>query len=99
MHTVLSTKLPWSSITECVLLAKFLLFFLPQRLWRLIVEEFHLINQLKVIKDFFLMGRGELYLAFIDKAEDILLRTPISTTEYGKGRQLCAPHMLSVVFL
>ena len=39
--------------------------------------------QLKLMKDFYLLGRGELFLAFIDKANHLLQSTPILTTEHG----------------
>ncbi|KAK0055312.1 gamma-tubulin complex component 4 [Biomphalaria pfeifferi] len=55
-------------------------------LWVLVVEKAELINQLRIMKDFFLLGRGELYLAFIDQAQH-LLRTPVSlTTELDVNR-------------
>ncbi|KAK6179894.1 hypothetical protein SNE40_012146 [Patella caerulea] len=56
--------------------------FVAERLWLLIVEESDLRNQLKIIKDFFLLGRGELYLAFIDQAQHLLSGPATSTTQH-----------------
>uniref|UniRef100_A0A8C2B4J2 Gamma-tubulin complex component n=1 Tax=Cyprinus carpio TaxID=7962 RepID=A0A8C2B4J2_CYPCA len=39
-----------------------------EHLWTLMVEESDLLGQLKIIKDFYLLGRGELYQVFIDLA-------------------------------
>uniref|UniRef100_A0A672F190 Gamma-tubulin complex component n=1 Tax=Salarias fasciatus TaxID=181472 RepID=A0A672F190_SALFA len=39
-----------------------------EHLWTLMVEESDLLEQLKIIKDFYLLGRGELYQVFIDLA-------------------------------
>ncbi|XP_005092380.1 gamma-tubulin complex component 4 [Aplysia californica] len=51
-------------------------------LWMLVVEESDLTGEIRIMKDYFLLGRGELYLAFIDQAQH-LLRTPVaSTTEH-----------------
>jgi len=51
-------------------------------LWMLVVEESDLASELRVMKDYFLLGRGELFLAFMDQAQG-LLRTPVaSTTEH-----------------
>jgi len=55
-------------------------------LWILVVEESDLTNELRIMKDYFLLGRGELFLAFIDQASH-LLRTPVSsTTEHDVNR-------------
>ena len=43
-----------------------------QLLWKLMVQEADLIGQLKVLKDFYLLGRGELFLTFIDQAMPLL---------------------------
>ncbi|ESP01051.1 hypothetical protein LOTGIDRAFT_55038, partial [Lottia gigantea] len=56
--------------------------YVAEHLWVLIVEESDLRNQLKIIKDFFLLGRGELYLAFIDQAQHLLSSTATSTTQH-----------------
>uniref|UniRef100_A0A4W4GM29 Gamma-tubulin complex component n=1 Tax=Electrophorus electricus TaxID=8005 RepID=A0A4W4GM29_ELEEL len=42
-----------------------------EHLWTLMVEESDLLGQLKIIKDFYLLGRGELYQVFIDLAQHI----------------------------
>ncbi|XP_071512023.1 gamma-tubulin complex component 4-like [Diadema antillarum] len=50
-----------------------------QHLWTLVVEESKLVDELNTFKDFFLLGRGELFLAFIDQAQ-MLLKNPATTT-------------------
>jgi hypothetical protein len=59
-----------------------------QHLWKLAVEEAELFMQLKLMKDFFLLGRGELFLEFIQQAGNILQNPPISTSTKGKSRGL-----------
>ncbi|XP_060564148.1 gamma-tubulin complex component 4-like [Ruditapes philippinarum] len=60
-------------------------------LWKILIEEADLLAHLRIIKDFYLLGRGELYLAFIDQAQH-LLRVPVSaTTEHDvNAAYLCA---------
>ncbi|XP_032088653.1 gamma-tubulin complex component 4 isoform X4 [Thamnophis elegans] len=53
-----------------------------EHLWKLMVEESDLIGQLKVIKDFYLLGRGELFQAFIDTAQHMLKTPPSAVTEH-----------------
>ncbi len=48
------------------------------------VEEADLLGQLKVMKDFFLLGRGELFLAFIDQAQNLLKSPPTGSTQHGE---------------
>ncbi|XP_059164768.1 gamma-tubulin complex component 4-like [Physella acuta] len=55
-------------------------------LWVLVVEESGLRGQLKIMKDFFLLGRGELYLAFIDQAQHLLRSPAVTTTEHDVNR-------------
>ena len=50
----------------------FAFYFCLQHLWKLVVEESRLVGQLITLKDFFLLGRGELFLAFIDHAQNLL---------------------------
>ena len=38
---------------------------------------------LQTVKDFFLLGRGELYLAFVDLAQAFMTLPPAATTEHG----------------
>ena len=54
-----------------------------QHLWTLVVEEADLYGQLRIMKDFFLLGRGELFLTFIDKAQLLLMAPPTITTQHG----------------
>ncbi|XP_054858125.1 gamma-tubulin complex component 4 isoform X3 [Eublepharis macularius] len=53
-----------------------------EHLWKLMVEESDLIGQLKIIKDFYLLGRGELFQAFIDTAQHLLKTPPTAVTEH-----------------
>ncbi|XP_041457139.1 gamma-tubulin complex component 4-like [Lytechinus variegatus] len=53
-----------------------------EHLWKLVVEEFNLVGKLNMFKDFFLLGRGELFLAFIDQAQTLLKNPATSTTEH-----------------
>ncbi|XP_078678204.1 gamma-tubulin complex component 4-like [Branchiostoma floridae x Branchiostoma belcheri] len=53
-----------------------------EHLWKLVVEEADLIGHLKLMKDFYLLGRGELFLAFIDCAQSILRGPPTNVTEH-----------------
>lgn len=52
--------------------------FITEQLWELAVEQAQLPMQLRLIKDMFLMGRGELFLEFIKEAGAILDRVPSS---------------------
>ncbi|XP_012272359.1 gamma-tubulin complex component 4 isoform X2 [Orussus abietinus] len=51
-----------------------------EHLWYVAVEEAQLMQQLKLIKDFYLIGRGDLFLEFIRLTSHILNKTPISHT-------------------
>lgn len=53
-----------------------------ERLWKLVVVDADLAGHLKLMKDFFLLGRGELFQAFIDSAHWILRGPPHMTTEH-----------------
>ncbi|XP_075015683.1 gamma-tubulin complex component 4 isoform X3 [Calonectris borealis] len=53
-----------------------------EHLWKLMVEESDLLGQLKIIKDFYLLGRGELFQAFIDTAQQMLKTPPTAVTEH-----------------
>lgn len=53
-----------------------------EHLWTLMVEEADLLEQLKIVKDFFLLGRGELYQVFIDLAQHMLKTPPTAVTEH-----------------
>uniref|UniRef100_A0A8C2B906 Gamma-tubulin complex component n=1 Tax=Cyprinus carpio TaxID=7962 RepID=A0A8C2B906_CYPCA len=57
-----------------------------EHLWTLMVEESDLLGQLKIIKDFYLLGRGELYQVFIDLAQHMLKTPPSAVTEHGINR-------------
>ena len=37
----------------------------------------------QVVKDIFLLGRGELFLSFIDMADILLKQLPTATTQHG----------------
>ncbi|XP_076289214.1 gamma-tubulin complex component 4 isoform X1 [Lasioglossum baleicum] len=49
-------------------------------LWRVAVEESQLVQQLKLVKDFFLMGRGDLFLEFVRLTAHILNKSPTNHT-------------------
>jgi gamma-tubulin complex component 4 len=51
-----------------------------QHLWHVAVEEAQLVNRLKLIKDFYLMGRGDTFLEFIRLATHILDKIPTNHT-------------------
>ncbi|KAL4227566.1 Gamma-tubulin complex component 4 [Mactra antiquata] len=51
-------------------------------LWKILVEDADLLHHLRIIKDFYLLGRGELYLAFIDSAQHLLRVPATATTEH-----------------
>ena len=58
------------------------------------MEEGRLLDQLQTVKDFYLLARGELFLAFIDKANHLLQTPPIQTTEHGEAefnKRCCEP--------
>jgi gamma-tubulin complex component 4 len=50
---------------------------ITQHLWQLLMEEFDLLGQLHVLKSYFLLGRGELFLMFVELA-DVLLNEPVN---------------------
>ncbi|XP_067216135.1 gamma-tubulin complex component 4 isoform X3 [Linepithema humile] len=49
-------------------------------LWHVAVEEAQLMQQLKLVKEFFLMGRGDLFLEFIKLVAHILNKAPTNHT-------------------
>ncbi|XP_053984864.1 gamma-tubulin complex component 4 [Hylaeus volcanicus] len=53
---------------------------ITELLWRVAVEEAQLVQQLKLVKDFFLMGRGDLFLEFIRLTAHILNKPPTNHT-------------------
>lgn len=53
---------------------------ITELLWRVAVEEAQLVQQLKLVKDFFLMGRGDLFLEFIRLTAHILSKPPTNHT-------------------
>lgn len=53
-----------------------------EHLWQVVVEEVKLLSHLHIIKDFYLLGRGELFFTFIDQANGLLSIPPSSSTEY-----------------
>ncbi|XP_041444202.1 gamma-tubulin complex component 4 isoform X2 [Xenopus laevis] len=57
-----------------------------EHLWKLMVEESDLLGQLKIIKDFYLLGRGELFQAFIDIAQNMLKTPPTAVTEHDMSQ-------------
>lgn len=67
-----------------------------EHLWRVAVKEAQLMHQIKLIKDFFLLGRGELFLEFIRLAGHILNEKPTShtTRDVNLSFQIAARKML-----
>lgn len=57
-----------------------------EHLWKLAVEDMKLSLQLKLIKDFFLLGRGELFAEFMRQAESILDKVPSKTSKRDVNR-------------
>ena len=53
-----------------------------RELWKLCVEQGQLVSYLNMVKDFFLLGRGELFLVFIDEAGSLLKSPPSRVTEH-----------------
>eukprot|EP00794_Sanderia_malayensis_P009583 gene9584-10570_t len=53
-----------------------------EQLWKLVVEEGQLVKHLKFIKEIYLLGRGELFQTFIDRAQAILKAPPSSALSY-----------------
>ncbi|XP_065885565.1 gamma-tubulin complex component 4-like [Dysidea avara] len=53
-----------------------------ERLWKLIVEDSDLIGHLHILKDFFLLGRGELFQTFVDMVQSLLREPVTATTEH-----------------
>ncbi|KAG7203271.1 hypothetical protein KM043_010365 [Ampulex compressa] len=51
-----------------------------EHLWHVAVEEAQLVQQLKLVKDFFLMGRGDLFLEFIRLTAHVLNKPPTNHT-------------------
>ena len=60
------------------------LLYVFQHLWQMLVQDADLLGHLRIIKDFYLLGRGELYLAFIDQAQHLLRVPATANTEHGK---------------
>ena len=58
--------------------------FIGERLWTFAVKESHLLLHLKLMKDFFLLGRGELFQTFIEMGNDLMKIPPSKTTENGQ---------------
>lgn len=42
----------------------------------------------QIIKDFYLLGRGELFQAFIDTAQQMLKTPPTAVTEHGECQDI-----------
>ncbi|CAI9719478.1 gamma-tubulin complex component 4-like [Octopus vulgaris] len=56
--------------------------FVAEQLWLLVVEDSDIFGQLKLLKDIFLFGRGDLYQSFIDTAHSLLISIPQYNTEH-----------------
>ena len=53
-----------------------------KELWKLCVEQGQLVSYFNMVKDFFLLGRGELFLVFIDEANSLLRNPPSRVTQH-----------------
>nr|XP_002121664.1 gamma-tubulin complex component 4-like [Ciona intestinalis] len=53
-----------------------------RELWELCVEHAQLVSNLYMLKDFYLLGRGELFLVFLDEAGPILKNPPSRVTQH-----------------
>ncbi|KAG8181727.1 hypothetical protein JTE90_028266 [Oedothorax gibbosus] len=58
-----------------------------ERLWQVIVKGANVVHHLKIMKDFYLLGRGELYLNFIVEANQ-LLKMPVTTNAETDANKL-----------
>lgn len=67
-----------------------------EHLWQLVVVELELFHQLKLIKDFFLLGRGELFAEFMYQAKHILDKIPTksSNRDVNRAFQVAAQKVL-----
>lgn len=69
--------------------------FITEQLWELAVEQAQLPVQLRLIKDMFLLGRGELFLEFIKEGECVLDRAPSSNFSREINQAFhCAAHKI-----
>ncbi|CAN8005117.1 unnamed protein product, partial [Ixodes hexagonus] len=57
--------------------------------WRVLVEEGCLPDELRLLREVFLLGRGELFLHFSQAAEPLLCRPRAPATERGKSSLPC----------
>ncbi|XP_065059510.1 gamma-tubulin complex component 4-like [Rhopilema esculentum] len=53
-----------------------------EQLWKLVVEDGELLKQMRYIKEIYLLGRGELFQTFIDRAQSILKAPPSPVLSY-----------------
>ena len=67
---------PWRGYTCGFVIARCLSLYSPSQ------SDSYLLS-LQTVKDFFLLGRGELYLAFVDLAQAFMTLPPAATTEHG----------------
>ncbi|XP_038605873.1 gamma-tubulin complex component 4 [Tachyglossus aculeatus] len=73
---------PLFSLVDFELVVDWIRSTVAEHLWKLMVEDAGLLSQLKIIKDFYLLGRGELFQAFIDTAQHMLKTPPTAVTEH-----------------
>ena len=55
-----------------------------RHLHSLILEKSDLKNELQLIRDLYLLGRGELFQVFIEEADRFLKQPPTAATQHGK---------------
>ena len=56
---------------------------ITEHLWCLLVEEGELLRHLKLLKDFYLLGRGEIFRSLIEKSKDLLKVPPTANTGHN----------------
>lgn len=56
---------------------------IAEHLWFLVVEEGQLLKHLKLLKDFYLLGRGEIFRSLIEKSKDLLRAPPNANTSHN----------------
>lgn len=65
-----------------------------EHLWHVAVEKAELFQQLGLMKDFFLLGRGELFLEFIRQVSSTMSKSTVSAREVNQAFQIAARKVL-----
>ena len=67
-----------------------------KHLHTLVLERADLKEELATARNFFLLGRGELFHSFISQADAYLQRPPTATTQHGEERWNSIMHFTSM---